>query len=108
MQCHHYAERDRIVGAHYGFRLYEWFGEQSHGAVETALHATIAELVPFGFGVQVVRAHLRVEHGEQFRRFEGDFLAGHVRHGFDASFVQMSDHDFHGGVFVDAHHGCVG
>ena len=55
----------------------------------------------------MVRSHLRVEHGEQFRRFEGDFLAGHVCHGCDATFGQMPDHDFHGCVFVDAHHGCA-
>ena len=108
VQRHHHAERDRIVGTHHGLRLHERLGKQSHGAVESALHATVSELVPFGFGGKMVRSHLRVEHGEQFRRFEGDFLAGHVCHGCDATFGQMPDHDFHGGVFVDAHHGCAG
>ena len=107
MQRHHHTECDRIVGTHHCLRLHERLGKQSHGAVESALHATVSELVPFGFGGKMVRSHLRVEHGEQFRRFEGDFLAGHVCHGCDATFGQMPDHDFHGCVFVDAHHGCA-
>ena len=46
VERHHHAERDRIVGADHGFRLYERPVEQPHGAIETALHGTFAELVP--------------------------------------------------------------
>ena len=107
MQRHHHAERDGVIRADHGLRLHQRLGEQAHCAVETTLHAALAESVPVGLRLQMMRAHLRMEHGEQFRRFEGDLLAGHVGHGFDALIGQMPDGHLHGGVFVDADHRCM-
>ena len=105
VERHHHAERDRIVGADHGFRLYERPVEQPHGAIETALHGTFAELVPVFVGGKPVSAHMRVECGEQFRRFERQLVAGHVCGGRDALLGQMFDDRLHRGVFVDAYHG---
>lgn len=46
-----------------------------------------------------------MEHGEQFCRFEGDLLAGHVGHGVHATLGEVSHDELHGGVFVDGDHG---
>ncbi len=102
MQRHHRAERDRVIGADHGLRLHQWSVEQPHRAGVAALHAALAELVPILLGAQSVGAQMRVEHREQFRRFEGKLVAGHIRRGGDALFCQMPDDHFHRGVLVDA------
>ena len=48
---------------------------------------------------------MRVECGEQFRRFERQLVAGHVCGGRDALLGKMFDDRLHRGVFVDAYHG---
>ena len=46
-----------------------------------------------------------MEHGEQFGRFEGDLLAGHVGHGVRSTLGEVPHDELHGGVFVDGDHG---
>ena len=50
---------------------------------------------------------MRVEHGEELRRFEGQLVAGHICDGCDALFGEMPDDGLHRDAFVDADHGHV-